>query len=169
VYPSDLNDDARTLTPRTAAVLGAALQALAAAIRRDVEQLGDRPLVLGEHGRVAALDRFPRVCWTQDARSRHRFADSAERLAEELADGRLTPPRSRAEGLCLHLAVEDAADAVDDVRLTDAVRSLPRDRNDYDWDSLDEFLFADHDVLDLSGDRLDSPVPQSWFTPVDQA
>lgn len=186
LFPVNLTGEADSehqLTPRTADVLHTALCLLADGIHDDVDELGDSPVILGEHKGLAVLDRLPRVCWRQDAGWRRRLAGAADDLADDLAAGRLPYPRCTAEEMCLHLAIEDAEDTVDDDALPEGDPSLPEHENDYDWDACDEFLFKDHDVLmlnDPSLDGIEDPDselgrnmrmvnlhPRDWFTPFD--
>jgi hypothetical protein len=163
--------DPLRVTPRTAAVLRAALRTLAEGIRADVEALGHRPVVLGEHRRLAALDRLPRASWPQDATWRLRVAGAAEDLAADLRAGRSPRPRCTAEEVCLHLALEDAEDAVNDEIVDESVLRLPEDERDYDWDEVDALLVSDVDLFgpkDPGPDDVDDDLhPLTWFRPFD--
>jgi hypothetical protein len=179
-----MTDDLR-LTPRTAEVLRTALCGLAEHIRADVDDLGDRPVVLGEHRRLAALDRLPQACWTQDARWRRQLAATAEDLADRLDVGlgaglapgpagvRLSRPRCTAEETVLELALEDAEDAVNDEELAPSVESLPEQDSDYGWDDVDAFLFTGRDLPSLHALAPEAVVdgfePALWFTPFERS
>lgn len=171
-----MTDDLR-MTPRTAEVLRTVLRELADRIRADVDDLGDRAVVLGEHRRLAALDRLPQACWTQDARWRRRLAATADYLAEglamSLAGARLARPRCAGEEICLQLALEDAEDAVNDDKVAESVVSLPEHGSDYDWDDVDVFLFTGRDLPALHAPGLedvdDGLDPAVWFTPFERS
>ena len=169
------------LTARTADVLHSSLSMLADGIYDDVEELADGPLVeLGRYD-TQVLDRIPRVCWRQDALWRKRLAHCADALAEDLAQGRLPSPRCTGEEVCLHLAIGDARDAVNDAMVPDRIWGFPEHPDDFGWQDCLEFLFEDHDVLMLFDPDLDgiedpesdlavflrtaSLHPRDWFTP----
>ena len=172
------DEDDWQLTVRTAAVLHAALAALADQLYDDAADVASRPIISGQTD-LMALDRLPRACWTQNEQWRRRLARAADDLAGDLEAGSEPMPRCTAEEVCLHLALQDAEDVVDD--LPGWVLRLPAHDDDYDWDTCDDVLFQDHDVrmlFDPQCDGIEDPDaelgkdlrtvnlhPRDWFTP----
>jgi len=171
-----------TLTPRTACLLYEQLSALADAAYDDVEEYGDAPVVRGEEHEWAVLGRLPRITWRQDADWRRRMARAFDDLADDLTDGQWPRPRCLAEEMALHLALSDAAAALEDEpdHIAMLMDALPSDPFDYDWSACREFFFRDEDILllnDPGADGIEDPEseinrelgigdlrPPVWFT-----
>jgi hypothetical protein len=70
--------------------------------------------------------------------------------------GRWPTPRSTAEEMALHLAIEDAPTCLelDDDSDDDGHEALPKHPDDYTWDDCSEYLFQDHYVLMLFDEDL---------------
>ncbi|AXI78386.1 hypothetical protein [Peterkaempfera bronchialis] len=170
------------LTPRTACLLYEQLSALADAGYDDVEEYGGAPVAPGEEHEWAVLGRLPRLTWKQDAAWRRRMARAFDDLAGDLADGRWPQPRCPAEEMALHLALADAAAALEDEpdHIAELMDGLPAHPFDYDWTACRAFFPRDHDILLLGepgADGIEDPDseanrelglgdlrPPAWFT-----
>lgn len=173
------------LTPRTAAALHEALGLLAGSAHDDAEEFGDRPLTPGGSDENAGvLARLPKVTYHAGLEWRLRFARAVEDIRGDLENGWWPEPTCTAEEIALHLAVEDARTAVGDARTATGrhgARGLPAHRDDHDFDTCEELLFQDTDVLmlyDAGLDGIEDPDgeinvrlgigdlrPAAWFEP----
>ncbi|MFJ6211774.1 hypothetical protein ACIQGZ_00250 [Streptomyces sp. NPDC092296] len=173
------------LTPRTACLLYEQLSALADAGYDDVEEYGGAPVVSGEEHEWALLGRLPRITWHQDVDWRRAMTRSFDDLAEDLAGGLWPQPRCPAEELALHLALTDAAAALEDEpdHIAELMVALPAHPFDYDWGGCHELLLQDGDLLlvdALGADGVEGPGadrepgdggrwPSAWFVRFDGA
>lgn len=150
--------EAFILTPRSVAVLSAALASLADWARTDVNEHGEKA-VEPDSG-WCLFDQLPRITWRQDSAWRRRFAQAADHLAADLDHGRAPRPTCTAEEMALHLAFEEA-DAVRDQAANDEEHAqvllggLPEHSQDYDWDLCADLCLQDSDVLFLYDDAAD--------------
>jgi hypothetical protein len=169
------------LTPRTADMLHTALDVLSDEAYDDVEEHGSDPVTSENADDWAVFGRLPRITWRTDADWRRQFARACEDLSLDLEAGHRPIPRSNAEEMALHLAIEDGPGcqemAEDNADKRHA--ALPEHNDDYAWDDCSELLFQDHDVLMLFDESLDGfedPTtdinknfrvgdlrPQAWF------
>jgi hypothetical protein len=167
-------------TPRSAAVLYAAGQLLADQAFDDVEQRGDAPV--SDDGEWSVFGAYPRITWAQDGGWRRRAARSFDDLCSDISGGGWPQPSCAAEEMALHLMFELAGDLVFD-GLVDFEPSLPRHRDDFQWDVMSDVFFQDEDILDLFDPSLDGVEdpdadlnrlagigdyrPAAWFTSFD--
>ncbi|MFF4652978.1 hypothetical protein [Streptomyces sp. NPDC001380] len=187
VFPLDLPPDAAAggwlLTPRTACLLHEQLSALSDAGYDDVEEYGGAPVEPGEEHEWALLGRLPRLTWRQDVPWRRSMARAFDDLAGDLADGRWPQPRCPAEEMALHLALDDAAAALEDEpdHIAELMEELPAHPYDYDWEACREAFLQDGGVLlleDPGADGIEDPESEAnrelglgdlrapaWFTP----
>jgi hypothetical protein len=167
------------LTPRTAAVLWSMANLLADRGYDDVTEYGDAP-VTDDNG-WTLFGQYPRITWQQDAVWRRQAARAYDDLAEDIEAGRWPRPRCAGEEMALHLALQNAPDAVQDgwTGLDDTRPLLLEHPDDYDWAMASEVFFQDHDILDLFDvvkDGIEDPDsdlnratgmgdyrPQAWF------
>jgi hypothetical protein len=170
------------LTPRTADMLYTALENLSDEAYDDVEEHGSDPVTRRNNGDWNLFDRFPRITWQTDADWRRQVARACEDLSQDLAAGRWPIPRTNAEEMALHLAIEDAPDYLEEAEDSEDKRhdALPKYPDDYSWDQCSDLLFQDHDVLMLFDQGLDGFEdsdtdinkqfrvgdlrPEAWFT-----
>ncbi|MFD5395308.1 hypothetical protein ACFWJW_13915 [Streptomyces sp. NPDC127097] len=145
------------LTPRTADLLHSALEVLSDHAHDDIENMGGTPVNPNTSAGWIFFDRLPHLTFRQDRHWRRQVAHACEDLAADLARGQWPEPTCTAEELVLHLAIEDAPSYLDlDDEDPDARHaSLPKHRDDYDWDGCSDLLFQDHDVLMLYSNRFD--------------
>ncbi|MFD4242666.1 hypothetical protein ACFWP3_13855 [Streptomyces sp. NPDC058525] len=142
------------LTPRTADVLYTELCLLADQAYDECEELGDGPVVPGEHeGDWGVFTHLPKLTFGTDLQWRRRFARAADDLAGDLERGQWPQPSCTAEELALHLAVRDAGERGDEDLDTGRRERLPAHRDDYDFDMCSEAFFQDSDVLMLYSAR----------------
>lgn len=190
LFPLDLPAEAAQgpgerwlLTPRTACLLYEQLSALADAGYDDVEEYGGAPVLAGEEHEWAVLGRLPRLTWRQEAGWRRAMARAFDDLADDLAEGRWPQPRCPAEETALHLALSDAAAALEDEpdHIAELMEDLPAHPFDYDWEACREVLLRHREILLLSdpgADGIEDPEseanrelglgdlrPPAWFTP----
>lgn len=141
-------------TPRTAAVLWAALQILADAAYNDVEAHGDDPVADERAWQI--FGEYPRITYRQDAVWRRQAARSFDDLAADLEAGHRPLPRCPAEEMALHLALDEAPDLPgDEDPIAQLVDRLPRHPADFAWDMCGDRFVQDTDILRLFDDALD--------------
>lgn len=145
------------LTPRTADMLHTALENLCDEAHNDVDERGDAEVSAKNKGDWWFFDRLPRITWRMGGHWRRQIAHACEDLARDLEAGQWPRPRSTAEEMVLHLAIEDAPDYLEMAEDTgDSTHdALPKHADDYDWHMCSEILFEDHDVLMLFDPGLD--------------
>lgn len=145
------------LTPRTAEMLYTALENLSDQAYDDVDEHGDDPVSGKNADDWYVLDRLPRITWGMNTDWRRQIAHACEDLARDLVAGDWPTPRSTAEEMVLHLAIEDAPVYLEMSEEDGDARhhALSEHRNDYDWDMCSELFFEDHDVLMLYDASLD--------------
>lgn len=145
------------LTPRTADMLHTALENLADEAHDEAGEKGDEPVPGKNAGDWLVFDRLPRITWTMNAEWRREFGHACEDLVRDLTEGNWPQPRSTAEEMALHLAIEDAPGYLEMCQDAGDERheALPEHENDYDWDACSELFFEDHDVLMLFNESLD--------------
>jgi hypothetical protein len=145
------------LTPRTAELLHTALEIMADQAFGDIEEHGSGPVEREDRGEWLFFDKLPRITWKQDAGWRRQVARACEDLADDLARGDWPVPRTNAEEIVLHLAIDDSPDWLEDREGVEDEEhdALPRYGDDYDWGMCSEVLFQDHDVLMLYDESFD--------------
>ncbi len=145
------------LTPRTADMLYTALENLSDEAYDDVDEHHSDPVTREKTGDWALFARLPRITWQTDADWRRQVARACEDLSQDLAAGHWAIPRSNAEEMALHLAIEDAPDYLEMAEESgdEGHNALPEHSDDYNWDECSDLLFQDHDVLMLFDESLD--------------
>jgi hypothetical protein len=154
LFPVGVEEDEWYLTPRTAYGLHGRLGLVADFAYDDVKEHGSDPI--DDPDDWAALADLPTISWRQDADWRRQVARAADDLCHDVEAGRWPLPRTSAEELCLHLAIQYAEaweqdQSDDDERLAE----LPTHPEDFDWEMCSEVLFRDHDILSLYEAHLD--------------
>lgn len=137
-------------TPRTLAVLKAALEIEADAAADALEEIKDRP-VTTEESFVGCFDLLPAQTWAQGAQWRREMIRCFDDLADDITNGRLPLPRCTGEEMALHLALEHASAITEDTPdlAEECAEGAPVRPGDYDWWTCKDALFEDHDVLML--------------------
>ena len=148
LFPRVKGEDRWSLTPRTAHTLHTAMQCLGDFLYDDCEELGGAPVAPTEQP-PTVLARLPRLTWRQGVMWRRLMARSADDLWRDIESGRLPVPRNHAEEICLHLAIEDAEGDVNETQSDENHEALPSRADDYDWSACRDYLFQDHDILQL--------------------
>lgn len=174
--PQDEKSCTGPLTPRTAAVLHAALDILGDHARDDAGELGDTPVTAVNSGGWEIFTRLPRVTYCQGREWRMKFAQAFSDLSDRLAGGKGLSPACTAEEMALHLAIGFAPAVMEMAGDEGGLEGLPECtgqrcacpsaheygcdsghivRRDFDWWSCSASLFEDHDVLILFDPKLD--------------
>jgi hypothetical protein len=137
------------LTPRTADLLFAALTVLADEAYDDVAEFSDEPVGSGDGIQWSVFSMLPRDTWRASAQWRRQFARACDDLAGDLAAGSLPSPRSQAEHMAIHLAIEEAPDYLPgrDGTVDPAHEALPAARWDYDWHGCTELFCAGRRIV----------------------
>lgn len=153
LFPMVLGSDEPQLTPRSASALYTALCVLADGARLDVDHHGGEPIMKRYADEWRVLPRLPRVSWRQGDAWRRRAADAAQRLVDDVGNGRLIRSRCIAEELFLRLATEDAEDEASEAASDPGhpSRALPEHLDDYLWD-VDAFFSLSAGDLQLIDD-----------------
>lgn len=164
-------DWAELCSPVTRRILELALSCLGAAASHDAEEFGDEPFDVSETQRGAGLlARLPRCTDALGSEFRKQLPPAAEGLLADVLDGRVPLGRNPAEGLLMHLMIEEAR-AIHFRAVTDAEFRTQcgladddlADRGQFDWSELRRQLFAEDDLLSLYGSA--APHPASGPTP----
>ncbi|MEU9057082.1 hypothetical protein AB0D37_43075 [Streptomyces sp. NPDC048384] len=158
-------DWARLCSPVTRRVLALALRALSTAASYDAAVFGDEPFDPAEGRGAGFLARLPRCTDRLGRDFRVLLAPAADGLLDDVRGGRIPLGRSPAEGLLMHLMIEEARAihyrAVTDTGfraecgLTDGDLEDPEQ---FDWSELRRLLFMEDDLLSLYGGVALSPV-----------
>ena len=156
--PESAEDWARLCSPVTRRVLGLALRTLSAAAARDAEVFGDEPFEQTDGRGTGLLARLPRCTDGLGRDFRALLAPAADGLLEDVDDDRIPLGRNPAEGLMMHLMIEEAR-AIHYRAATDTdFRAMCRlDDEDlaepkrFDWSELRRLLFMEDDLLSLYG------------------
>ncbi|MCX4682240.1 hypothetical protein OG413_44470 [Streptomyces sp. NBC_01433] len=161
----------RLCSPATRRVLALALGALSAAASRDAALFGDQPFDTTAAGRGAGfLVRLPRCTDGLGSAFRSQFSPVAEGLLDDVLGGRVPLGRNPAEGLLMHLMIEEAR-AIHLRAVTDTVFRAQSgltdddldDSGQFDWSALRELLFMEDDLLSIYGgialNRASGPAP----------
>lgn len=156
------------LTPRTLAVLMAAVEEVWKALDSDIAAMG--PGLAVEPDESVAVQSFPRVTWNQPIEWWIELWKAAQRVLDGLTSDGWYTPRTPAEEAVVHVACSrrwvDAALGLCE-SLPATLESLPDlGELDYDWDEVLPALAGDADIellwdplLDGIGDP-DNPVNQ---------
>lgn len=161
------------LTPPTAEALWQAAQLLADRGYDDIERNGDDRVARTEDW--VLFDEYPVVTYGQDAVWRRQAARSFDDLADDLAAGNWPQPTCPGEELALHLMLEYAQLAAED--LPAAERDAHPD--DFDWVAAAAAFTPDTEILGLFDDQPDdvddqqkqqlgSYRPEAWFVPFNE-
>jgi hypothetical protein len=145
------------LTPRTADMLYSALSVLADEAYDDADEHRSEPVTKESANDWAFFGRLPRITWRMDSDWRRQVARGCDDLSGDLTSGKWPNPRSTAEEMALHLAIEDAPGYVEIAEDSgdQGHGTLPEHPDDYTWEDCSELLFEDHDVLMLFDKSLD--------------
>ncbi|MCX4791916.1 hypothetical protein OG369_39345 [Streptomyces sp. NBC_01221] len=155
----------------TRRVLTLALRALSAAASYDAAAFGDEPFEITAAGHGAGfLARLPRCTDVLGSDFRGQLVPAAEGLLDDVRGGRVPLGRNPAEGLLMHLMIEEAR-AIHHRAVTDAgfLTRCGLSVDDFaypgqfDWSALRDLLFMEDDLLNLYGgaalDRPGGPSP----------
>lgn len=157
-------DWARLCSPVTRRVLALALRALSAAASHDAAVFGEEPFDPAGASGAGFLVRLPRCTDSLGRNFRALLAPAADALLDDVQSGRIPLGRNPAEGLLMHLMIEEARAihyrAVTDAAfraecgLTDGDLDNPEQ---FDWSELRRLLFMEDDLLSLYGGVALSP------------
>lgn len=147
----------RLCSPLTRRVLALALRALSDTASYDAAVFGDEPFSVAAAGRGAGfLARLPRCTDSLGGDFRNQLVRAAEGLLDDVRGGRVPLGRNPAEGLMMHLMIEEAraihyravtdADFLTQCGLTDDDLDDP---DPCDWSALRELLFMEDDLLTI--------------------
>ncbi|MFI8933039.1 tetratricopeptide repeat protein [Streptomyces sp. NPDC053474] len=137
-------------TARTLKVLKAACDIVADLSYDTLEEIGDRPVDLGDNYAFTFSD-LPVLTWRQDSHWRRQMVRCFDDLASDIRAGKWPQPTCTGEEMALHIAVDHASSMViDDPELvTSFVEGLPAHHDDWDWGLCLDVLLEDTDVLFL--------------------
>ncbi|MEU6993678.1 tetratricopeptide repeat protein [Streptomyces sp. NPDC046465] len=176
------DDGPRQPTPRTLAVLKAALEIEADAAVDVLAEIEGRP-VTTEESFIGCFDMLPAQTWQQGTQWRREMIRCFDDLAHDIADSRLPLPCCTGEEMALHLALEHAAAITEDSPdlAEEFCEGAPARPGDYDWWACKRALLEDDDVLMLYQpwmEGIEEPdndvnqrlgmanlAPDDWFTP----
>ncbi|WP_157640817.1 hypothetical protein [Longispora albida] len=149
------------MTRRTADVLHACLQYLAAGLRSDIEERGGEPVTDPEDWKVMGC--LPRITWTTTTAWRRRLALAADDLICDLEEGRWPIAHCAGEAAVLWLAITYSPHLTDTIAAFGDHQALPDQEGDYDWQKCEELILAsDHDDRQCFDYR---DLPAWWFVP----
>ncbi|MFJ9521844.1 hypothetical protein ACIRPK_26770 [Kitasatospora sp. NPDC101801] len=156
--PETAEDGARLCSPVTRRVLALALRTLRSAAAHDAEVFGDEPFDAADGRGMGFLARLPRCTDALGRDFRALFAPAADGLLEDVEGERIPLGRNPAEGLLMHLMIEEARAihyrAVIDTDFRAACGLDDEDLADpsqFDWSELRQLLFVEDDLLSLYG------------------
>ncbi|MFI5775005.1 hypothetical protein ACIA74_42525 [Streptomyces sp. NPDC051658] len=155
---------ARTCSPVTRRVLALALGALRAAAAYDTAVFGDEPFDPADGRGAGFLARLPRCTGLLGRDFRALLAPAADGLLDDVRGGRIPLGRNPAEGLLMHLMIEEAR-AIHYRAVTDTgfraecglTEGDLEDPGQFDWSELRRLLFVEDDLLSLYGGVALSP------------
>ncbi|WP_457470047.1 hypothetical protein [Streptomyces sp. TE4109] len=154
----------RLCSPVTRRVLALALGALSAAAAYDTAVFGDEPFDPADGRGVGFLARLPRCTDRLGRDFRALLAPAADGLLDDVRGGRIPLGRNPAEGLLMHLMIEEARAihyrAVTDTGFRAGCGLTDGDLEDpgqFDWSGLHQLLFMEDDLLSLYGGIALSP------------
>ncbi|MEU3640923.1 hypothetical protein AB0H23_32455 [Streptomyces albogriseolus] len=154
----------RLCSPVTRRILVLALRALSAAASHDAAVFGDEPFDPNDGRSAGLLARLPRCTDRLGSGFRTLLAPAADGLLDDLQDARIPLGRNPAEGLLMHLMIEEAR-AIHYRAVTDSefgagcglTDSDLEDPEHFDWSELRRLLFMEDDLLSLYGGVALSP------------
>ncbi|MER6076098.1 hypothetical protein ABT187_46660 [Streptomyces sp. NPDC001817] len=158
-------DWARRCSPVTRRVLALALRTLSAAAAHDAALFGDEPFDAADGRRAGFLARLPHCTGSLGSDFRALLAPAADGLLDDVQGDRIPLGRNPAEGLVMHLMIEEARAihyrAVTDTDFRAACGLNDEDLQDpeqFNWSELRQLLFTEDDLLSLYGGVALSPV-----------